>query len=216
MISVVILTKNEQETIADCVKSVAWADEIIIVDDFSEDKTVRVLEHLENKKMAIYKRHLANDFSGQRNFGLEKAKHEWVLFLDADERVSSSLQFEILGVINASIDGMHGFKIHRKDFMWGRELRYGETGSVHLLRLGKKGFGTWTGNVHETWQIKGKIGQLKTPLLHYPHTNVTEFLSEINFYTDLRANELFRNHVQVPQWAIVLYPLGKFIQNYFI
>src|SRR3989338_3704487 len=131
MISAVILTKNEKKNIKDCLQSLNWCDEIIVIDDDSEDKTVEIVKNLKlktqnyNSKLKIYKRSLNNDFSSQRNFGLSKAIGDWVLFIDADERVSKALALEISN-LKSQISNLNGFYIRRRDFMWGRELRYGE------------------------------------------------------------------------------------------
>ena len=94
MISAVVLTKNEEKNIKRCLESLTLADEIIIIDDYSTDFTIRKIEKT-NKKAKIYKRHLNNDFAGQRNYGLSKAKGEWVLFVDADEIIPEALASEI-------------------------------------------------------------------------------------------------------------------------
>ncbi len=94
-------------------------------------------------------------------------------------------------------------------------MRYGETGSIKLLRLAKKDSGIWEGKVHERWKVKGKVWELKNPLLHCPHQTISEFLSEINFYSTIRTQELFDQGVKTSVWQIIIYPLGKFIQNYF-
>src|SRR3972149_4785180 len=99
MLSVVILIKNEEKNIVDCLESILWADEIIIVDDFSKDRTIEIIENFENKKIRIYKKNLNNDFSAQRNFGLSKTTKKWILFLDADERVAEELKEEINTII---------------------------------------------------------------------------------------------------------------------
>lgn len=214
MISAIVLTRNEERNILECVRSLAWCDEIIIVDDYSEDKTIKIAEELRNKKIRIFKRHLQNNFSEQRNFGLEKARGEWVLFVDADERISSSLQFEIVSTINSAIENHAGYYIKRKDSLWGRIMRYGETGNIKFIRLGKKKAGTWSGAVHETWELKGKIGELNNHIIHYPHQQLSEFLKEINFYTDIRAYELFSRKIRVTSLTILLYPAAKFLRNY--
>lgn len=215
MISAIILSKNEEDNIIDCVKSVSFCDEIIIVDDISSDKTIEVVKKLKNPKITILQHTLDNDFSIQRNFGLTQAKGEWVLFVDADERVSAALAYEISNAIVFSSD-VNGFYIKRRDNIWGRELKYGESGSIKLLRLGKKEFGKWEGKVHEVWKIKGKRGLLNNFLLHYPHDNIKEFLKEVNFYTSLRAEELYKKGAKTDFMSIFLYPLGKFLLNFLL
>jgi glycosyltransferase involved in cell wall biosynthesis len=214
MISAVILTKNEEKNIVDCIKSLLWCDEVIIIDDYSSDNTIINTQSLQSNKLKIYQHHMQNDFAKQRNFGLQKALYEWVVFIDADERVSSSLQYEILSTINASLENFSGYYIKRRDILWSKELHYGESGNIKLLRLGRKKRGEWVGNVHETWSVTGKTGELSNYLMHYPHQTITEFLSEINYYTDLRAQSLYEKKVKVSAVSIVGYTLGKFIQNF--
>ncbi|MDO8658903.1 MAG: hypothetical protein Q7K55_09255, partial [Candidatus Levybacteria bacterium] len=104
----------------------------------------------------------------------------------------------------------------RVDFMWGKYLKYGETGNMRLLRLGKKNSGSWRGMTHERWLIKGLLGRLTNPLQHFPHKNLTEFLKEINFYTNIRSKELKLKDKKTNFLEIILYPIGKFLLNYFI
>ncbi len=217
-LSVIILTKNEENNIVDCIESVNFADEIFIIDDFSEDKTIDIVKNLRNPKIKILQHHLNNDFSSQRNLGLSQTKGEWVLFVDADERPSRALQGEINYLIwdDKRTQKINGYFIKRRDVMWGKELNYGETGNIKLLRLAGRNSGIWEGKVHEVWKVKGRIGELKNLLYHYPHQTITEFLKEINFYTDIRAKELLDKNVKVYWSSIIIYPLGKFILNYVV
>ncbi|MEK7450742.1 MAG: glycosyltransferase family 2 protein [Patescibacteria group bacterium] len=215
MISAVVLTRNEENSIIDCLESMGWCDEIIVVDDFSQDRTIEIIGGLRNKKISVFKRALNKDYSKQRNFGLSKTSYEWILFVDADERVSPFLRDEILKATSTR-SKYDGYLIRRRDILWGKELRYGELGDVKLLRLAKKGKGEWSGRVHEEWEIRGAVGQLNSSLIHYPHQTITEFLREINFYTDIRAKELFDNGTRVSWLSILLYPKAKFILNYFL
>lgn len=218
MISAVVLTKNEENNIVECLKLLKWCDQIIVIDDNSEDRTVEIAKKLGAK---VFIHLLDGDFSQQRNFGLFKSKNDWVLFIDADERVTEALASEISNLIHSTSSGQisnqyDGFYIRRRDFMWGRELKYGETGNIKLLRLAKKNKGKWEGKVHEEWKVKGRIGELKNPILHYPHQTITEFLKEVNFYTDIRAKELYEKGVKVNFFSIISYPKLKFFNNYFL
>lgn len=213
MVSVVILAKNEEKTIGQCLSSVAWADEKIVIDDYSEDNTAEVAKQMGAK---VYKHPLQNDFAKQRNFGLEKAQGDWILFIDADEKVSHSLQYEITTAVHDALNSTKGYYVKRFDTIWGKAITHGEVGSVTLLRLARKGSGIWKGKVHEKWQVKGKTEQLHHPLHHYPHQTVSEFLREINYYSSLRAQELFRKRKKGSLFQIITYPTGKFIMNYFV
>lgn len=215
MISTVILTKNEEKNILDCLESVAWTDEIIIIDDYSTDLTEQVVKHFKiNKKISFFKRRLEENFAAQRNFGLLKARYEWVLFIDADERVSQSLREEINNILIDNKIKTEGFFIPRIDVIWGKSLKHGEAGKLKLLRLGRKNSGKWKGNVHEVWQIENNTRELESDLIHFPHQTISEFLREINFYTDIKAKELYDQKIKPSSSNIILYPVGKFILNF--
>jgi glycosyltransferase involved in cell wall biosynthesis len=211
MISVVVLTKDEEDTIVTCLQGLAWCEEIIVVDDNSSDKTVALAKKHGAK---VITRSLHNDFSAQRNYALARAKNDWVLFIDADERVTSALWYEIMSHTNNPTNEYNGFYIKRIDSIWGKELKHGETGDIRLLRLAKKNAGKWHGQVHEVWKVSGKTTTLNNALLHYPHSTVKIFLKEINLYTDLRAEELYTKKVKSYWWTIMLYPGSKFVLNY--
>lgn len=216
-ISVIVLTKNEEKNIIDCIESLLSFDEIIIIDDYSTDRTWEIVKKLsaENLWIKCFKRELNQDFSAQRKFGIEKSKNDWIFFVDADERVSKELVSEIDDVFELGED-YSGFLIKRTDFMWGKKLSHGETGNIRLLRLFNKHQGKLVGKVHESWQSTKLVGRLLNPILHYPHPTISAFLSEINFYTDLRAQELFEAKKKAGFMSIIFYPKAKFIKNYFI
>lgn len=219
MISVVILTKNEEKNILDCLESVSWADEIVVVDDYSEDRTTEVIKQLSAvNKIKIFKNHLENNFAKQRNFGLSKTTKEWVLFIDADERITKELREEINTILVEEKNAKRnmGFYIPRKDVIWGKLLKHGETAKIKLLRLARRDAGAWSGIVHEEWIVDGNIGNLTSYLLHYPHQTISEFLKEINFYTTLRAKELHIKGIRSSIRDIISYPSAKFLLNYFI
>lgn len=212
MISAIVLTKNEEANIKDCLEALAFCDEIIVIDDFSEDDTASEARKLGAK---VYERRLAGDFAGQRNFGLGKAKGEWVLFIDADERITPSLREEIIKSTNQLINkSQNGFYIKRRDFMWGRELAHGETGSVRLLRLARKDAGKWRRRVHEVWQVNGPTGEFKHSILHYPHQTLREFLQEVDFYSTVHSEVLLREGKKSNVFKIVIWPVGKFLENW--
>jgi glycosyltransferase involved in cell wall biosynthesis len=212
-VSGVILTKNEENNIVDCIESLQWCNETIVIDDNSADRTVELAK---THKAKVFTHELAGNFSEQRNFGLEKAEGDYVLFIDADERVSLSLQYEILSILNNPLQQYKGFYFKRKDILWGKELNFGETGNIRLLRLGKKGVGIWRGKVHEKWHIKGETYDFQNTLQHFPHQTLLEFLREINFYTGLRAHELYKEKKKSSIFTIIAYPIGKFGLNYFL
>lgn len=203
------MTHNNEQSLERTLTSVGFCDEIVVIDDRSLDKTVTIAKRLGS---TVITRTVDDDFAAQRNFGLEKAKGPWVLFVDSDEVVPTALAKEIKEAI-LRVD-VQGFYLKRQDVLWGRRLRYGETGQVRLLRLGKKGKGTWVRPVHETWNITGVVATLPTPLEHVPHPNITEFLADINRYSTINAMHFYRKHEPIAWWHIPLYPAAKFLQNY--
>ncbi|MBI4028920.1 MAG: glycosyltransferase family 2 protein [Candidatus Blackburnbacteria bacterium] len=215
MISAVVLTKNEEKNVEECLKTLKWCDEIVVVDDYSTDKTVSLAKKFGAK---IYQRHLENDFAQQRNFGLEKVTGDWVFFVDADERVSHSLAQEISTEVQVQVHprGVQGFAVRRVDVMWGRELKHGEWGNAKLLRLAKKGAGKWSRRVHEVWNVDGVTELLRSPLLHYPHQTMSEFLSDIDQYSTLHAQANLEEGKSSSILKFILYPKLKFLQNYIL
>ena len=212
-ITLAIITKNEENNILDCLTFAQVFEEIIVVDDNSDDRTLEIIKKL-NPKIKVFSRSLKNDFSAQRNFALSKSTKKWVLFLDADERIGNNLIEEINEEIEKGV--YDAFYIKRTDKFMGSELKYGETGNIKLIRIAKRGAGEWKGKVHEIWDIKGRIGELKNELIHLPHPTVSDFLTEINKYSTIRADELFNEKRKVSFIDIITYPSAKFVLNYFI
>lgn len=210
MVSVIVLTKNEEKNIEECLKTLKWVDEVIVVDDDSKDRTVEIAGEMGAR---VFSRALGGDFSVQRNFALRQAQGKWVLFLDADERVSPQLRAEIKSVISDQGSVISGFYLKREDRMWEKALKHGETANVRLLRLGKKGAGEWRRKVDEVWEISGQTAVLKNSLIHYPHQTLAEFLESINFFSTLNARAFYDEGKRTTflDW---FKPPAKFIQNF--
>lgn len=226
-LSAVILTKNAEGSIEKCLRSVSFVDEILIIDDYSTDKTLDIVHkvfkvHQVYQVYTVMQRKLAGDFAAQRNFALEKATGDWVLFVDADEEVTDELQQEIKEVTSYKIQDKSAYFLKRSDYFWGKELKYGETMKARdrgIVRLIKKGSGIWEGKAHEEFKIgssKLEVGSLKNFLNHYPHQTVKEFLQEVNFYSSIRAKELFSQGEKTNIFVILAFPLGKFVWTYMI
>ncbi len=210
-ITAVVLTHNDENRIIDCLESLKFVDELLIIDDNSTDRTVELAMQFTNN---IKKHSLNGNFASQRNYAFNYTHSQWVLFVDSDEIVSEKLAREIRRNIQTS--GSNGFFVKRIDYMWGKPILHGEAGSVKLLRLAKKDTGKWHGKIHETWRIFGKKEELQNFLIHTPHQSVKEFVQEVNTYSTLRAEELIENKERSSWWKIVAYPTGKFIMNYFL
>lgn len=213
MISAVVLVKNQAKQLEECLLSLKWCSEIIVIDDNSIDESVKIAK---KHNAQVFTRSLDGDFSAQRNFGLSKVTNEWALFVDADEVVPPQLAKEIYQQTTQFLTTVNGFYLKRKDVLWGKELKHGETNHVKLLRMGRKEKGVWEGKVHERWKILGETATFQNNLLHFPHPTVREFLFEINHYSTLRAMELKSQNKSVSFTTVLAYPIGKFFLNYFI
>lgn len=210
MISAVVLTKNEEENIKKCLSSLSFCEEIIVIDDNSKDKTREIAKDMGAE---VYTRSLDNNFAEQRNFGLNKTKKRWVLFIDADEMVSKKFAEEIVKILKEA-PLQTGFLIERRDFLWGHEFKYGEVGRKSLLRLARRGAGKWRRAVHEVWEIRGKTGKLKNHLHHYPHQSLAEFIANINRFSTLHAEANLKDGKRSSVFKIVVWPVGHFFYNF--
>lgn len=154
------------------------------------------------------------DFSSVRNRELARADAEWVLFLDADERMTPGLKEEIDKAINKNV--CDAYRVRRIDQFMGRDLLYGETGSVKPIRLAKKNAGSWKRPVHEVWDVHGTVGELQNPLFHTPHDSIAGFLDKINTYSTIEADFRFREGRRSSLLHIAVYPAAKWVKNYLV
>lgn len=181
-ISVMIAAKNEEQMLAECLKSVSFADEIVIIDDFSIDKTTQIAKKFGAK---IFKRRL-DGFATQKNFGIKKAKNDWVLVLDADERISSGLRNEIL---NLEENNIIAYSISRKNYIKGKWIKHGGLYPDWQTRLFNRKFAHYgKQEVHETLDIVGKVGHLKHDIIHLTYKNYKEYLEKVNKYAKLEVD----------------------------
>lgn len=162
---------------------------------------------MKNFKTLILNEKNITDFAGARNRLLKATKSDWILFVDTDEKVSKELMREIK-MLNPK--DSNGFYIKRKIIFLGKEI-----GDDKVLRLGKKGFGIWKRKIHETWDIKGKIGNLNNYIIHNTATNLHSYIQKMNNYSDIHARENANEGKRSSLFNIIFYPKVKFIQNFF-
>ena len=203
-ISVTVITKDEEKNISDCLRSVDWADEIIVVDSESTDRTVELAKQFTDK---IFIRKWEG-YVPQKKYALSLASNEWVLSLDADERVTSELKDEI---INLSPGEFSGFKIRRKNFLLKKEITSCGWEKDYQLRLMRKDKSSFSDRlVHEKFIVDGQVEKLKNPMLHYTFTSFSEYFSKINHYSSLKAQELFQKKKRVGAWTIFSHTVSAF------
>ncbi len=184
-ISFSLIAHNEEHNIKRCLESIKWADEIILVDCASTDKTVRIAKKYTKK---IYHQKNNPNLNINKSFGISKAKHNWIFYIDPDEEVSLDLKNKILKILqNDSL--FNAYRMPRKNFYIFNFLKYGGNYPDYQIRLFKKNHAKFLKkHVHEKLIIKGETGTLKTPLLHYPYNTIKEYIKKLNFYTNFQAD----------------------------
>ena len=211
-LSVTIITLNEEERLRDCLESAAWADEIIVVDAESTDKTVEIAREFTDK---IWTRPWPG-FAAQKNFALDQATRPWVLSLDADERVSPDLHMAIQEACSREYEAA-GYSIPRKNIFWGSWVRHGRLYPDYQLRLFRRGRGRFVEqSVHESVKVDGPVRRLYAPLIHESYRSLEEFLGRANRYSTLAAREAVRRGQIARGPDLVLRPLGRFLSMYLL
>lgn len=210
MLSALIITLNEEKNIKECLDHLDWVDEIIVVDAESQDKTKEICS---NYQVKWFQRRWPG-FGPQKNFGIEQAKGEWVLIVDADERVTPELKNEILSVVQ-SMTPYSGFEIPRRNFFYGKWIQYGGAYPDYQLRLFKRDAGHYDQTpVHEQFILNGNAGYLSSPLDHYTEREISDHFKKFDQYTSLAAqHELERN--RSPHWSqCLINPVLTFFKIY--
>jgi glycosyltransferase involved in cell wall biosynthesis len=180
-LTVVILTLNEERHIAECVASVRGADEVIVVDSGSSDRT-QELAQAAGARVVV---HALTDFAAQHNYANELATSDWVLHLDADERATPELLREISA---ASRDGnVDAYRVPELTYIFGAALRHGGWYPQYHIRLQRRGRSRWEGRVHESVEVQGPVGVLREPIIHHAHPSITAFIVKLNRYTTMEA-----------------------------
>ncbi|MCE1164109.1 MAG: glycosyltransferase family 2 protein [Bacteroidetes bacterium] len=208
MISALVICRNEEKNIEDCLKSLSWTDEIVVIDAESSDETMnialRYTKHVYEKKW--------EGFSEQRKFGISHAKGDWILSVDADERCTPELKEEILNLTGSTQHD--GFLIPRKNFFlnkWVRRAGWYPNYQMKLFR--KNSVSVSDRKVHENHSVKGSTGKLRNPLLHFTVRSITEYADRINSYSTLSASEKVKD-IKVSFLYLIFRPYFDFIQKY--
>jgi glycosyltransferase involved in cell wall biosynthesis len=210
-LSVVVVTHNEEERIRACLESAAWADELIVVDAESTDKTATIARELTDHVIV----RAWPGFAAQKNFGLEQAHGDWILALDADEFVSAPLREEIAAILAGSA-GHVGYAMPRRNVFWGRWIRHGGLYPDWQLRLFRRGRGRFVErSVHESVTVDGSVGRLTGHLEHRSYRDVADFLERADRYSTLAAHEwLASGRRPRPLLDLVGRPVGRFLSMF--
>ena len=210
-ITAIIPTLNEEIHIADAIQSVGFADEIIVIDSYSTDKTLEIAEEFNVK---IIKRKF-DDFSSQKNYAIGKATHSWIYILDADERVTPEVEKEILEAVKKPKD-LVGFYVRRSFYFANQKINYCGWQRDKVIRLFLKEDCKYTGVVHETISASGEIGFLKNKIDHFGYRNYDHFIAKIHHYAALKASELHKQGKRVNLFHLLIKPPARFFIHYII
>lgn len=215
-LSVTIATKNEEKIIGQCLESVKWADEIVIVDDVSTDKTIDICRKYTDK---ICVNNSGGSFHKNKNLAIDKASGEWILSLDADEIVPAELAEEIKKAIQN--EQMLGYYLNRRNYFLGKWVRGCGWYPDHIMRLFKKGTTKWPLNIHEVPEIgeKDKTAYLKNDFIHYSYFTLTQYFEKFNRYTTRLADEESEKGIRMNNKNCLIYlfvkPILWFLKKYF-
>lgn len=212
-LTVTVITRNESANIEGALQSVQWADEIVVVDSYSVDETVAIAER-NRARVAL---HEWGGYSAQRNYAADVASNDWILALDADERVPPELASEIQRIMReGSILG--GYRMPRLSYYLGRWIHGTDWYPDYQLRLYDRRIGQFNGKrVHESVELKyGRPGTLEHGLQHYPYRDISDHVTSIDHYTTLAAEEWYAEGRRTNPIEVAIHPPAAFIRNYFV
>jgi glycosyltransferase involved in cell wall biosynthesis len=210
-LSIIVITKNEEANIADCLESVRWADEIIVVDSQSTDKTIEVAKKYTTK---IFITEWKGYFAA-KNYAIEHAINKWIFSIDADERVTPELAEEIQNLVNNQASNSNAYEVGRRAYFLGKWIRHCGWYPSYVVRLFRKGTGQYNMNrVHEKFEVSGNIGRLKHDLVHLTDNDLRHYFSKYSIYTSLAAQDLSDKKRRFAITDIIFKPMFTFLKMY--
>ena len=211
-ISTLLITYNEINHIEDVIKNVQFTDEIIVIDSFSNDGTFEILKNMEGVK--VIQREFKN-FPDQRNFALKQASHPWILFMDADERLTPKLSQEIIETIKKN-SNIQAYKFRRRFMFQDKMIRFSGLQTDRVFRLFKNGTATYREDktVHELLDVKGPFEVLDNYMLHYSYSDYNSYKLKTEHYGQLKAQELYDNNISPNWFHFYVKPIYKFVTNF--
>ncbi|MBI3987314.1 MAG: glycosyltransferase family 2 protein [Lentisphaerae bacterium] len=208
-LSAIIITKDEARRIRRCIESVQWADEIVVVDSGSTDETLEICREFTDKALV----RTFDNFANQKNAALDHATGEWILSLDADEVISAELTREIRETIEKNVGDHSAFSVRRENYICGHPVRH-VIRNDSQVKLLKRGACRYFRSVHEDLDVKGHIGMLASPLLHYNSDNLLEFVRKQDLYTSLEAKAKFEKGERFSLMKLLFSPPRTFWFRY--
>lgn len=211
-VTVTVITKNEADDIADALKSVSWADELIVIDAESTDDTVKIARQFTDR---VYVRPWSG-YIDQKNHAARLSTNDWIFSLDADERATPELREEIRSLLAAEPPA-GGYRVPRVSFHLGRWMRTTDMYPDYQLRLYDRRKARWDGmHVHESVRVDGSVGYLKSELQHYPYRDLSEHLIRMDRYTTLAARQMLAQGRRATLIELLFHPPMAFFRNYIL
>lgn len=213
-LSVLIITYNEERHIKSLLEDIDFADEIIVVDSFSTDNTVNIIQSFANVRLI---QHHFSDYTSQRNFTLELAKNDWVLFIDADERLMTELKIEIIEAINNK-SSINAYFMYRTFMFKDKKLRFSGWQTDKIFRLFNRTKCRYNQDklVHEKLIVEGKTAILKNKLIHYSYQSFQDYKQKMHNYGILKANEKLKKGQKSSFLLMIFHPLYTFLYQFLI
>ncbi len=213
-LSVIVITFNEADNLTSLVRNLSFADELLIIDSYSTDATEKTVKEYPNIKFIQRK---FENYSDQRNFAIKQASNDWILFVDADERVPKALQSEIYSALSTKTDNI-AYEMYRQFYFREKALKYGGFQTDRVVRLFNKKFATYDQDklVHETLNLNGSSSVLKAKLLHYSFENYESYKEKMTSYAKFRAKELKSKSVRPNMFHRFFKPMYRFFYHYII
>jgi glycosyltransferase involved in cell wall biosynthesis len=216
-ISAVIITCNEEKNIERCLSSLTWADEIVVVDGGSKDRTLEICRQKAApwaEKIHIFERPW-DGFKNQRNFSIRSAKHDWVLVVDADERCTPELATKVREILSSPSRSFRAYKIRRKEFFLGKEIQHGIWCPSYQDRFFHRVGVEYVNEIHEYPKFPQEPGLIHEPLEHTPQFNVEKFLDKMNKYTSVEAMDRVKQGRRTNAFRLFFAFPAMFFKNYF-
>ncbi|OXB12769.1 glycosyltransferase family 2 protein [Flavobacterium reichenbachii] len=212
LLTALLITHNEEHNIKSVLENLSFADEIIVLDSCSSDKTFEIASSFKNVKVV---QRTFDNFAFQRNYALSLASNKWILFIDADERLTSKLEKEIISVINQK-DSAAAYFMRRKFMFKNQKLNFSGWQTDKIIRLFKKENASYNREkiVHEKLIVNGETAKLKNKLIHYSYTDYNNYKQKMIFYGQLKAQEEFEKKTNPNFFHFYIRPAYKFLYQY--
>ncbi|TYB80248.1 glycosyltransferase family 2 protein [Bizionia gelidisalsuginis] len=212
-LTAIIPTKNEIHNIEAVLATVGFADEILVIDSYSTDGT---FEKAQSLATTVLQRKF-DAYSAQKNYAISQAKHEWILLVDADERVTPELQQEILSVLSLNNIPHEAYNIKRINHFMGQRVQYSGWRNDSVIRLFKRDFCKYNNKqVHESLLVNGSTGVLKQKFLHYSYRSFNLYMEKMNHYATLQAKDYDKKTGKLTPYHFVVKPFWGFFKHYIV